>query len=57
MGEAKVVTMEKAVQIEIKDGFPVIRGGPTRRKGALVEAIRADRKERDQKIRPGVRRK
>ena len=29
--------------VRIKDGFPVIIGGPPRKKGGIVKAIKADR--------------
>jgi AbrB family looped-hinge helix DNA binding protein len=56
-GGFEAVPEPDAVLIEMKDGLPVIRGGPARRKGDLVKAIKAEREEREQRIRPPSRRK
>ena len=37
------------VAIDLKDGFPVIRGGPSLTGGAIVQAIKADRDSRDER--------
>lgn len=42
------------VRIDEEDGFPVLRGGPPRKNVRVVEAIKADREARDERI---VRRK
>jgi hypothetical protein len=38
------------VNIAEEDGFPVISGGPTRKRGQTVEAINADREARDKRV-------
>jgi AbrB family looped-hinge helix DNA binding protein len=38
------------VQIDIRDGLPVIRGGKARKKGDIVQAIKAGREERTDRI-------
>jgi AbrB family looped-hinge helix DNA binding protein len=45
------------VRIEMQGGFPVIRGGPARKKGDIVRAIQAGREERDERIVASRRRK
>ncbi len=38
------------VHVVTEDGFPIIRGAPVRKKGRLVEAIKADRETRSERI-------
>ena len=38
------------VRIEMRGCFPVIRGGPARKKGDIARAIQAGREERDERI-------
>jgi AbrB family looped-hinge helix DNA binding protein len=40
------------VSIATKDGFPVIQSGPPLKRGSIVQAIKADRDARDQRIVP-----
>ena len=46
----------KKVQIQIRDGLPVISDGRPRRKGDVVKAIKAGREEREERILPHRRR-
>lgn len=39
----KFEAVPEADNVRIKDGFPVIIGGPARKKGGIVNAIKADR--------------
>lgn len=38
------------VEIDLKGGFPVIRGGPSLERGGVVEAIKSDRDSRDARV-------
>lgn len=38
------------VHIDIKGGFPVIRNGPKLKRGAIIEAIKADRDSCDDQL-------
>ena len=44
-GKMEVVPEVEAVRIEMRDGFPVILGGPPRTRGEIVRAIKAGREE------------
>lgn len=41
-----------ALQIVLKDGFPVIQGGTPFKRGDIVRAIKAEREARDERILP-----
>jgi AbrB family looped-hinge helix DNA binding protein len=45
------------VEIAMKDGFPVIRSGPRLKQGSVVQAIKADRESRDERVSPRLKRK
>jgi AbrB family looped-hinge helix DNA binding protein len=45
-GKFEAVPEPDDVRIQMKDGFPVILGGPKRKKGDTVSAIKADRELR-----------
>lgn len=45
-GKFEAVPEPDDVTIEVKDGFPVILGGPRRTKGQIVRALKADRDAR-----------
>lgn len=49
-GKFEAVPEPDDVRIEMKDGFPVIRGGPPRKKGDIVKAIKADRDARGAQV-------
>ncbi|MBC8126598.1 MAG: AbrB/MazE/SpoVT family DNA-binding domain-containing protein [Gloeobacteraceae cyanobacterium ES-bin-144] len=51
-GKLQAVPEPDPVNIEIKGGFPVIQGGPPLNLGNIVQAIKADRDARDQRIVP-----
>ncbi len=38
------------VRIDLRSGFPLIKGGPARRKGDIVRAIKAGRASRDERL-------
>lgn len=38
------------VEIDLKGGFPVIRGGPSLKRGTVVEALKNDRDSRDNRV-------
>jgi len=42
-GKLQAAPEPDPVQIDLKDGFLVIRGGPALKRGRVVEAIKADR--------------
>lgn len=46
-GKFEAIPEPEAVRIEMRGGFPVILGGPARKKGDIVRAIKATRSERD----------
>ena len=56
-GKLQAVPEPDPVGIELKDGFPVIRGGPSLKGGAIVQAIKADRDSRDERVASGAKRK
>ena len=45
------------VSIKLKDGFPVIQGGPPLKRGSIVQALKADRDFRDERATTRVKRK
>ena len=49
-GKFEAVPEPDDVQIEMKNGFPVIRGGSIREKGDIVNAIKADREARQTRL-------
>ena len=55
-GRIQAVPEADAVSIEMKDGFPVIQGGPALKSGDIVRAIKADREARDERVLPKTRR-
>lgn len=44
-GKLEVVPEVEEVRIEMRDGFPVILGGPPRKRGDIVQAIKTERDE------------
>lgn len=56
-GKLQATPEPDPVNIEIQDGFPVIQGGPPMKRGSIVQAIKADRDARDQRIVPHPRSK
>lgn len=44
-GKLEVLPEVDEVRIEMRDGFPVILGGPPRQRGDIVKAIKAGREE------------
>ena len=51
-GTLEAVPEADAVRMVLKNGFPVIHGGPPLQEGDIVKAIQADRAERDGRILP-----
>jgi len=49
-GKLEGVPEADDVRIEMKDGFPVIRGGPAVGDDEIVKAIKADRDDRIERI-------
>lgn len=49
-GKIEVTPEADDVKIAMRDGFPVITGGPARKKGDIVKAIKAAREERTDRI-------
>ena len=49
-GVLQMEPLSDDVHVVTEDGFPIIRGAPVRKKGRLVEAIKADRETRSEKI-------
>lgn len=49
-GMLQAVPAPDPVEIDLKDGFPVIRGGPSLKRGGVVEAIKSDRDSRDARV-------
>lgn len=49
-GVLQMEPLPDEVRIEQEDGFPVIRGAPPRLRARVIEAIKADRAERDQRL-------
>jgi AbrB family looped-hinge helix DNA binding protein len=41
-----------SINIATKDGFPVIQSGPPLKRGSIVQAIKAERDARDQRVVP-----
>jgi hypothetical protein len=56
-GKLQAAPEPDPVGIELKDGFPVIRGGPFLTGGAIVQAIKADRDSRDERVASRTKRK
>ncbi len=55
-GKMEVYPEADEVQIQLRDGFPVIRGGRARAAGDIVKAIKASREERTGRILERTRR-
>jgi len=49
-GKFEAIPQPDNVRITLKDGFPLIHGGPARRKGNAGQAIKADRAARTERI-------
>lgn len=56
-GRIEAVPEADEVRIELKDGFPVIQGGPALKGGDVVRALKAEREARDERILPNSRTK
>lgn len=56
-GKLQATPEPDPVDIEMKDGFPVIRSVPRLKRGSVVQAIKADRDSRDERATPPSRRK
>lgn len=56
-GKLQAAPEPDPVGIELKDGFPIIRGGPLLTGGAIVQAIKADRDSRDERAASRTKRK
>lgn len=51
-GKLQAAPEPDPVNIETKNGFPVIQSSPQLKRGSIVPAIKADRDARDQRIIP-----
>jgi AbrB family looped-hinge helix DNA binding protein len=51
-GNLNLVPEPDPVSIETKDGFPVIQSGRPLKRGTIVQAIKAERDARDQRVVP-----
>ena len=51
-GKLQAAPEPDPVNIAVKGGFPVIQGGAPMKRGSIVQAIKADRDSRDQRIVP-----
>jgi AbrB family looped-hinge helix DNA binding protein len=49
-GKFEAIPEPDEIQIQLRDGFPVISGGRPRKKGEIVKAIKAGREERTDRI-------
>jgi len=49
-GRFEAIPEADDIEVEIRDGFPVITGGRPRKKGDVVKAIKAGREERADRI-------
>lgn len=49
-GKFEAIPEADDLQIQMRDGFPVIRGGRSRKKGDIVKALEAGREERADRI-------
>ncbi|MEO8616215.1 MAG: AbrB/MazE/SpoVT family DNA-binding domain-containing protein [Luteolibacter sp.] len=56
-GKLQAAPEPDPVDIEMKDGFPVIHSVPRLKRGSVVQAIKADRDSRDERATPPSRRK
>ena len=56
-GKLQAAPEPDPVEIDLKGGFPVIRGGPALKRGRVVEAIKADRDARDGRVATRAKRK
>lgn len=56
-GKLQAAPQPDPVSIELKGGFPVIKGGPAMKRGDIVKAIKADRDSRDERASTRTKRK
>ena len=56
-GKLQAAPEPDPVDIDLKEGFPVIRGGPPLKRGAVAQAIKADRDSRDERTASRLKRK
>lgn len=42
--------MKSVIIFDTKDGFPVIKNGPTLKRGVIIQAIKADRDSREHQL-------
>ncbi len=49
-GKFEVAPEPENVRIEMRDGFPIILGGPPRKRGDIVRAIKAGRDEATERV-------
>jgi AbrB family looped-hinge helix DNA binding protein len=49
-GKLQAAPEPDPVDIDLKGGFPVIQGGPSLKRGNIVQAIKGDRDSRDERI-------
>ena len=48
-GKMEVVPEVEEVRVEMRDGFPVIVGGPPRKRGDIVRALKAGRESLEER--------
>ncbi len=56
-GKLQAAPEPDPVDINLKGGFPVIQGGPSLKRGNIVQAIKDDRESRDERVAPRSERK
>jgi len=56
-GKLQAAPQADPVSIELKGGFPVIKGGAAMKRGDIVKAIKADRDSRDERVSTRAKRK
>ena len=49
-GKLQAAPEPDPVNIKLKGGFPVIQNGPSLKRGNVVQAIKADRDSRDERV-------
>jgi AbrB family looped-hinge helix DNA binding protein len=56
-GKLQAAPEPDPVSIDLKGGFPVIHAGPALKRGTIVQAIKADRDGRDERVASRTKRK
>ncbi len=56
-GKLQAVPEPDPVSIQMTGGFPVIQGGPQLKRGSIVQAVKADRDGREERVAPRTKSK